>query len=59
MMATRRGAEPDIRDELRRGEQERLIEQLLRRNAELENTNRLLLRQIAESKRAESDRRRK
>ncbi len=59
MMATRRGAEPDIRDELRRSEQERLIEQLTRRNAELENTTRLLLRQIAESRRAESERREK
>lgn len=59
MMATRRGTEPDIRDELRRSEQERLIEQLTRRNAELENTNRLLLRQIEESRRAESESHRK
>ncbi len=34
-------------------EQERLIEQLRKRNAELENTNRLLTEQIAESRRAE------
>lgn len=59
MMATRRGTEPDIQDELRRSEQERLIEQLTRRNAELENTNRLLLRQIEESRRAESESHRK
>lgn len=39
------------------GPQERLIRQLRTRNAELENTNRLLLREIAESRRAERARR--
>jgi hypothetical protein len=43
----------DSREGFKSHEQDRLIEQLRWRIAELENTNRLLTEQIAESRRAE------
>lgn len=57
MLTTPKGAAVRVHSGPAPTEQERLIEQLRTRNAELENTNRLLLDQIAESRRAEMARR--
>jgi transposase-like protein len=57
MLTTPKGAALDTQGGPTSTEQECLVEQLRTRNAELENTNRLLLDQIAESRRAEMARR--
>jgi hypothetical protein len=57
MMDKTKAAGVNVQDAPEVSSQERLIEQLRGRNAELENTNRLLRQQIAESRRAEISRR--
>jgi hypothetical protein len=55
-MSTPKAAAVNLQDAPELSPQERLIQQLRTRNAELENTNRLLLREVVEGRRAEMTR---